>query len=130
MNTQNAVTRCRSVIRVLFQFCNAHRASRKALQKVYVRTWREAEPSAEYLVQLLINPHGQLFKVTRRYFVNGNYLREHSFLAIYGWGSSGHLYAIGSNSYVFLEPEQQLLYLEENAAGGEIHLETYQKSKI
>ncbi|MBW4888957.1 hypothetical protein KXQ82_04495 [Mucilaginibacter sp. HMF5004] len=127
MKKQQVLDSLWSALRAALQYWNDQAASQQAMEHVYVRKWHEDEPVADYAVQILINPHGSIFKVTHRHFVNGNLLREESYLATYGWHSNGHLIALGRERYLVFDPAQRQLYLEDWPESGERSLEIFEK---
>ena len=127
MKKQSLLDSLFSALRAGIQYWSDQAASQHAMEQVYVKKWREEDPAADYAVQILINPHGSIFKVTHRHFVNGDFLREESYLATYGWHSNGHLMAIGAIRFLVLDPLQKQLYIEDTNHLGETTLETYQQ---
>lgn len=116
-----------SGIRTAIRYWCGQAASQQAMEQVYVRRWREEDPEAEYAVQILINPHGSIYQVTQRHFVNGDLIREETYPATYGWHSGGHLIALGMERFLVFDPAQRLLYVENWLAGEEPSLEIYEQ---
>ncbi len=127
MKKQNLLDNLLSGLKAAVQYWSDHAACHQAMDQVYVRKWREEEPAADYAVQILINPHGSIYKVTTRHFVNADLLREESYLATYGWHSNGHLIGLGMERFLVFDPAQKQLYLEEWTKGVGPILETYEQ---
>lgn len=129
MKKQNLLDSLVSGLRIALQYWCDQAASQQAMEHVYVRKWREEQVAADYAVQILINPHGSIFKVTHRHFVNGDLIREESYPATYGWHSNGHLIALGITRYLVFDPDQKLLYVEDWPENGDLSLEIYEQIK-
>lgn len=127
MKKQQVLDSLWGAFRAALQYWSDQAASQQAMEHVYVKKWHEDEPVADYAVQILINPHGSIFKVTHRHFVNGDLIREESYMATYGWHSNGHLIALGRERYLVFDPAQKQLYLEDWPEAGGRMLEIFEQ---
>jgi hypothetical protein len=127
MKKQNLLDNLLSGLRTAVQYWSDHAASHQAMEQVYIRKWREEEPIADYATQILINPYGSIYKVTHRYFANGDLIREETYLATYGWQCNGHLIALGSHRWLVFNPEQRQLILEDWPDPGDLTTEIFEQ---
>jgi hypothetical protein len=115
----------RAAVHILLRFGAQHRASLSALEKRYIREWKEPQNGVSCTVKLDIQQQGSLYLVTQQYYRNDQYLVTESWLATYGWHSNGHLIAIGHSRYLICDPIRQLLYLENWPDEGDRTVEIY-----
>jgi hypothetical protein len=127
MKKQNLLDNLLSGLKAAVQYWSDQATCQQALDQVYVRKWHEDDPAADYTVQILINPHGNIFKVTHRHFANGDLIREESYIATYGWHSNGHLIALGITRFLVFDPANKQLYLEDWPNGSEPVLEIFEQ---
>jgi len=113
MKKQNLLDHLLAGLKAAVQYWSAHADSLQSMEKVYVRKWTEDHPAADYAVQFLINPHGQLYKITQRHYANGSLIREESCIATHGWQSSGHLICLGMDRYLVFDAENKQLLVED-----------------
>jgi hypothetical protein len=119
------IRRFRAAIYILLRFGAQHRASLAALEKRYVREWKEPQNGTRCTVKLDIQPQGSLYLVTQQYYSNDQYQVTESWLATYGWHTNGHLIAIGRSRYLICDPVRELLYLENWPDEGDRTVEIY-----
>lgn len=127
MKKQNLLDGLIASLRIAVQFCSDHAASHRAMEQVYVRKWLGEGPEADFSIQILINPHGDLYKITHRHFNGINLLREETYFATYGWQCNGHLIALGSYRMLVFNPEMRQLILEDWPDHGDLTTEIFEQ---
>jgi hypothetical protein len=119
------IRRFRAAIHILLRFGAQHQASLSALEKRYVREWKEPQNGTRCSVKLDIQQQGSLYLVTQQYYTNDQYKVTESWLATYGWHCNGHLIGIGRHCYLICDPIRQLLLLENWPDDGDRTVEIY-----
>lgn len=128
MEKQSLFSRLRAAFKTLIAYGCQHAASLKAMEKTYTRCLSDGGSSDPCKVLLRIRACGQLYEVTRGYFVNDEFRVSEKWLATYGWHSNGHLIAIGRCTYVIFDPVRHLVVVEHIPETGPDTVEIYHEA--
>jgi hypothetical protein len=124
MKKQNLLDKLSAILGGSSRFYYDHLDYMEAMKKVYVRKSNPEYPDVEFKYQIIINPHGSIYKVTTRYFMDGDLSREDIYLATY---NNGQLSALGKSRYLILDPILRLLYVEDWDTGADNKIEIYEQ---
>jgi hypothetical protein len=113
MKTKSLITRIRLTVTTALRYGCRHAACRKAMKKVYTKTWEDERTGKHFSAKITITRQGTMYRVVQTFYAGDTCPHENSWVASYGWHSNGHLIAIGSTRYLIFDPLQRLLYLEE-----------------
>ena len=124
MKKQSLLDKLSAILGGSSRFYYDHQAYMEAMKKVYVRKSQMTEPDMEFKDHIIINPYGSIYKVTARYFIDGNLTREDIYLATYG---NGQLTTLGVTRYLILDPVLRLLYVENWITGADNKVEIFEQ---
>lgn len=128
MKKPSKFCRLRAAIRTLITYGCQHAASLKAIEKTYTRCLSDGGTGDPCKVILSIRKCGQLYEVTRGYFVHNEFKADEKWLATYGWHSNGHLIAIGRCTYVIFDAQRKLVVVENIPDKGPDTVEIYHEA--
>ncbi|WP_426672106.1 hypothetical protein ACPPVU_12830 [Mucilaginibacter sp. McL0603] len=124
MELSTIIKELRPAISAMLRYWQTQGASLRAMKNTYRREWREKEQGIIQAAEIRIYEHGTIYRVHRIFYTDGHFQREETWLATYGWQSSGHLIALGREGYLIFDPLSKLLHVEE-WTGNTVQLEIY-----
>lgn len=126
---QKKITRdLKATIKIALRFGRQHLATLNMIEGTYVKQPLHQELGVGLDVTLTIKPYGSLYQVTRIDYVGDVPACENTWLATYGWHSSGHLMEIGGDRYCIFDAASGSMYLEFFTERAETRFEFFIKN--
>jgi len=127
MKRSNLFSRLSAAFTTALRFWCEHAAVFEVIEKRYAREWREEGTDGLFSVQIRIIRCGSVYHVAQSFYFNDSYIKDVTWLATYTWSAGGYLVALGSDRYLFFDPLQKQLYLEDWPDGGLRTLDKYKQ---
>jgi hypothetical protein len=127
MDLSTIIRKTRLAIPAMLRYWLSHSDSLSAMKKTYSRELRENWEEVTQKTEIRIYKHGSIYEISRKFYTDGRFEREETWLASYAWSLSGHLVALGRETCFFFDPLSKMLYLED-WDGKNYQLEIYYES--
>lgn len=117
-----------ATLKIALRFGRQHLATLNMIEGTYVKQPSLHELGVGLDTTLTIKSYSSLYQVTRIDYVGDVPACENTWLATYGWHSSGHLIEIGGDRYCIFDAASGSMYLEFLTERAETKLEFFIKS--
>ncbi|TRW24218.1 hypothetical protein FMM05_10300 [Flavobacterium zepuense] len=115
MKKQSLWSKIGSILLIAKAYSRQHADSLAALEKVYIKRRPREDCREETVSTLSISRFGSVFKVHQKSYLYDDLVKEETWMATYGWQSSGHLIEIGGDRYLIFDPLHKVAYLEDSS---------------
>ncbi|TRW21958.1 hypothetical protein FMM05_19410 [Flavobacterium zepuense] len=115
MKEQSLWRKIQSVLLIARAYSRQHAQSLAALEEVYIKHCPKQDCREETTSTLSISRFGSVFKVHQKSYLYEELVKEETWMATYGWQSSGHLIEIGGDRYLIFDPLHKVAYLEDSS---------------
>lgn len=113
MKKQNLISKIWSILLIAKAYSRQHATSMAALEEVYIKCAPKQDDQGETLSTIRISRYGSVYQVHQKSYRYQDLIKEETWMATYGWQSSGHLIEIGGNRYLIFDPLNKVAYLED-----------------
>ena len=118
----------RLAAKTIIRFGRQHHATLSMIQGLYTRQPQHNKLITGIDTMIVIKPYGSLYQITRTDYICNTPQHEETWLAVYGWQSTGHLIELGGDRYCIFETISQSLYLEIPTSQGKSTIELFIKN--
>lgn len=117
-----------ATLKIALRFGRQHLATLNMIEGTYIRQPLKDERALGLETVLSIKSYKSLYQVTRTDYAGDIPASEDTWLATYGWHSSGHLMEIGGDRYCIFDAVSEAMYLEILTDQAERKLEFFIKT--
>lgn len=117
-----------AALKIILRFSKQHLATLNMIEGMYIRQPLHHERVVGLEATITIKSCGSIYQVTRADYISDTPECENTWLATYGWHSSGHLMEIGGDRYCIFDAASGFMYLESLTDRAETTLELFVKN--